>query len=165
MKRWYVVHTLPQSEGRAVANLERQGFETWLPRYRRRRRHAGRSEIVARPIFPRYLFVRLDIAAEQWRRIMSTYGVRSLVGNSDGPVPIDDAVVEGLKGSRDTDGYVMLSADGFRSGDPVRIVAGPLADLEGIFHARDDDQRVVVLLGLLGRSISVTVPSSDIDRP
>ncbi|MBL26507.1 MAG: transcriptional activator RfaH [Rhodospirillaceae bacterium] len=165
MKRWYVVHTLPQSEGRAVTNLKRQGFETWLPEYRRRRRHAGRSEIVARPVFPRYLFVHLDLAAEQWRRILSTYGVRSLVGNSDGPTPIDDAVVKGLRGGCDADGYVILSAESFQSGDPVRIVAGPLADLEGIFQARDDDERVVVLLGLLGRSISVTVPSTDIERP
>ena len=59
MRRWYVVHTQPQGESRAKANLERQGYEVYLPRCRKWRRHARRAEIVAAPLFPRYLFVRL----------------------------------------------------------------------------------------------------------
>jgi len=64
-RRWYVVHTQPNGEGRADLNLCRQGFATYLPRYARRRRHARRQEVVKRPLFPRYLFVGLDLARDR----------------------------------------------------------------------------------------------------
>jgi len=63
--RWYVAQTQPQAEFRAVANLERQGFETYLPRYLKRRRHARRIETIKAPLFPRYVFVRVDIASQR----------------------------------------------------------------------------------------------------
>jgi hypothetical protein len=61
-QRWYVVQTQPQSESRAELNLRRQGFTTYLPRYMRTRRHSRKVEMVARPLFPRYLFVGFDLA-------------------------------------------------------------------------------------------------------
>ena len=68
---WYVVHTQPHAEDKAIFNLRRQGFETYLPKYLRTRRHARRTEQVARPLFPRYLFVALDLAVQPWRAIQS----------------------------------------------------------------------------------------------
>ena len=73
--RWYVVHTQVLGEDRADLNLRRQGFETYLPRYLRTRRHARRVETVARPLFPRYLFVAMDVARDRWRAVQSTFGV------------------------------------------------------------------------------------------
>ena len=70
MRLWYVVHTQPQGEARAKANLERQGYEVYLPRCRKWRRHARRADIVAAPLFPRYLFLRLDISCERWRPVL-----------------------------------------------------------------------------------------------
>ena len=60
---WYVVHTHPRAEAKALLNLDRQGFSCYLPRYLKRRRHARRLETVAAPLFPRYLFVALDLAS------------------------------------------------------------------------------------------------------
>ena len=77
--RWYVVQSHPHAELRAVAHLQRQGFETYLPRYRKRRRHARRIETVEAPLFPRYLFVSIDLATQRWRAIHSTIGVSHLV--------------------------------------------------------------------------------------
>ena len=58
---WYVVHTHPNGEARAEHNLRRQGFHTYLPRYLRRTRHARKTQLVPRPLFPRYVFVALDL--------------------------------------------------------------------------------------------------------
>ena len=58
--RWYVVRTQPHSENKASAHLGRQGFETYLPRYLKRRRHARRVETVQAALFPCYLFVAID---------------------------------------------------------------------------------------------------------
>ena len=66
MSRWYVVHTQANGEERARANLERQGFEVYLPRYLKHRRHARRTGPVRRPLFPCYLFVRFDRARTPW---------------------------------------------------------------------------------------------------
>ncbi|MGD9769432.1 MAG: transcription termination/antitermination NusG family protein, partial [Pseudolabrys sp.] len=58
-RRWYAVQSQPNAENKAVAHLARQGFETYLPRYLKRRRHARRVETVAAPLFPRYLLVAI----------------------------------------------------------------------------------------------------------
>ena len=67
--RWYVVQTQVHAENRAAANLLRQGYEVYLPRYLKRRRHARRVETVPMPLFPRYLFVAFDVMTARWRSI------------------------------------------------------------------------------------------------
>ncbi len=74
----YVVQTQPHCENKAMIHLARQGFGAYLPRYLKRRRHARRIEIVPAPLFPRYLFVEIDIGAQRWRSIYSTVGVSVL---------------------------------------------------------------------------------------
>ena len=67
--RGYVVQTQPHAESKAMGHLIRQGFATYLPRYLKRRRHARKIETVAAPLFPRYLFVTVDMETQQWRSI------------------------------------------------------------------------------------------------
>src|ERR1700738_5075035 len=107
-KRWYVVQTRPQSEGRAAAHLERQGFEIYFPRYLKRRRHARRVETVAVPLFPRYMFVAIDLAVQRWRSIQSTIGVARLVCNGDHPAEVQDSIIKGFKRGEDDRGFVRL---------------------------------------------------------
>ena len=163
MRHWYVVHAQAHGETRALKNLERQDYEAWLPLYKKKRRHAGRVEMVHRPLFPRYLFVRVDMEVERWRPILSTFGVSRLVGGLEGPQPIGDDVVEGLKDRAGEDGLFDLGLPRLKDGDPVRISDGPLADLEGIFQAENDAERVLVLLKLMGREVKVTVASANIE--
>ena len=164
MKRWFVVHTRPNGEQRALVNLERQDFAAWLPVYAKHRRHARRVETVHRPLFPRYLFVSVDLEAERWRAILSTYGVAGLVGAGDGPEPVPDGIVEALQARADADGsFILHRTHQIHPGDSVRVAAGPMRDLEGIFHAATGSERVVVLLSLMGRHVRVTVSASDIE--
>ena len=85
--RWFVAHTHPHAEGKATTHLNRQGFGIYFPRYLKRRRHARRIETVAAPLFPRYLFVAIDLNIQRWRSIYSTVGVSRLVCNGDDPTP------------------------------------------------------------------------------
>ena len=162
-KRWYAVHTRLHAEARALENLKRQGFEAWLPLYRKQRRRARRSEQVLRPLFPRYLFVALDLDGEQWRPVLSTYGVADLVSSGDGPLALADAVIDALRARADEDGHYTL-ARGLKSGDKVRIESGPMRALEGILEVEGDTDRVVVMLHLLGREVRVKLSSDEIDR-
>lgn len=163
MKQWYVVHTQAQGESRALFNLERQGFEAWLPLVRRQRRHARRVDTVLRPLFPRYLFVRVDLKTEPWRPILSTFGVSHVIGGEEGPSPVPDPVIDALAARASCDGHFDLGTESYRSGDKVRVLEGPLAELEGIFQAASDDERVMILLRLMGREVRVTVRGSDIE--
>jgi transcriptional antiterminator RfaH len=159
MERWYVVHAQPNAEAKALSHLRNQGFRPYLPRYAKRRRHARRSEEVPAPLFPRYLFVRLDLGAERWRAVRSTIGVAGLVSHGETPAPVPDGIVEAIKAREDARGLVVLQpAFDLSNGDRVTITEGALEGCCGLFEGLSDDQRVVVLLDLLGREVRVRVP-------
>lgn len=166
MKRWYAVHTHVRGEETARDHLERQGFPVYLPHYRKQRRHARRTETVAVPLFPRYLFVEVDLDNQRWRSILSTVGVSYLVCHGDQPTPIAPEIIEGLKAREDEEGWVRLKDEPpFRKGDRVNVTTGPLSGIEAIVLCRGDKDRVTVLLNLLGRSVAARVSLDKIAIP
>ena len=159
MKRWYVVHTHTRGERLAVVNLERQGLDTYLPQYLKRRRHARRTEWIPAPLFPGYLFVAMDVDTERWRAIHSTVGVRYLVCHGEWPAPVPAGIVEAVQARQDENGLVALDTPPpFEKGEMVRITAGALRDQVGLFDCATDNERIIVLLELLGRHVKVRVP-------
>lgn len=155
--QWFVVQTQPNSERRATAHLLRQGFEVYLPRYRKRRSHAGRVDMVAAPLFPRYLFVAIDLDAQQWRAIRSTFGVAQLICHGDRPAALAGEIIADLRRREDEGGLVRLDHHTFKPGERVRVVGGAFSDHLGVFETRSDSERVAVLLDLLGRKVRVVM--------
>ena len=161
---WYVAQTHPNAESKAVAHLERQGFETYLPRYMKTARHARRVNLLKAPLFPRYVFVRVDMEKQRWRVINSTIGVTCLVGHGGNPLPVQSDIVDGLKRREGPNGYFNLEAPAlrFKAGDAVRLVHGVLDACQGIFEARTDKDRVAILLDLLGRKVRVVIDAASV---
>lgn len=156
--RWYVVQTQPHAEAKAALHLTRQGFAAYLPRYLKRRRHARRIETVKAPLFPRYLFVAVDMAAQRWRSIQSTMGVARLVCNGDEPAAVTDRVIAALKVREDDSGLIRLDLrPRFAPGEQVRIVDGVFTACLGLYDGMTDRDRVAILLDLLGRKVRVVV--------
>ena len=158
MTRWYVIHTHAQSEERATVHLNRQGYDVYVPRCRKWRRHARRRELVQRPLFPRYLFVLLDIMRAPWRPILSTVGVSTLLTRDGQPIPVPPGVVERIQEGEAAGLFDNAADRQFNPGDPVRIVDGPFADLIGRFQGLADRERVFVLLDLMERQVKVSLP-------
>lgn len=158
MERWYVAQTQVRGEERARCNLERQGFHTYLPRYRRARSHARQRDTVLAPLFPGYIFVQLDLDAAPWRSINGTLGVNHLVCQGDRPAPLPDGVVDAIAERENEEGLIVLQPRGFQKGETLRIVSGALADCPGFFERMADRDRVVLLLDLLGRKVRVQIP-------
>jgi transcriptional antiterminator RfaH len=153
--RWYVVQTQPHAESKAAEHLIRQGFGAYLPRYHKRRRHARRVELIAAPLFPRYLFVAVDLETQRWRAIHSTSGVSRLVCNGDEPAPVPPDVVPALQ-QREDAGFVKLERrPQFAPGERVRVVDGIFTDTLGLFEGMADRDRVAILLDLLGRKVRI----------
>jgi transcriptional antiterminator RfaH len=158
--RWFVAHTQPHAEAKATAHLKRQGFEIYFPRYLKRRRHARRIETVAAPLFPRYLFVAVDLTAQRWRSIYSTIGIARLVCHGDEPSAVPDGIVEALRCREDAGGFIELDfRPQFRPGDKVRVLDGAFSSCLGLFEGMAERERITILLDLLGRKVRVVLDS------
>src|SRR5262249_51286582 len=160
-RRWHVAQTHIHAELRATQHLNRQGFEVYLPRYLKKRRHARRVETVAAPLFPRYLFVAVT-STQRWHSIRSTIGITRLVANGDLPAVLPEAVIEGLKRRADPDGFIRLERR-FAPGDIVRVCDGAFCDLLGLFEDISGDDRAAILLNLLGRKVRVVLDTDMIE--
>jgi len=159
MTHWCAVQTHMRAEDKAAFHLRRQGYSVFLPKHMKRRKHARRIDWVPAPLFPRYLFVAIDPEVTPWRAIRSTIGVGNLVCFDNRPATVPDRIIAEIEARQDEKGLVKMHAGcGFRRGDPVRIIDGPLCDIEGLFDCPSDDERVVILLQLMGREVKVRVP-------
>ena len=162
-RSWYVAHTRPNEESRAHLHLVRQGFEVYLPRYAKKRRHARSVDTVVRPLFPRYLFVSLDLTRDRWRSIQSTFGVVGLVTSGERPVPLSSEAVEAIRAREDAKGHVALGlAPGLGVGSKIKLLDGIFADHGGVLERIADERRVAVLVQLLGRQVRMVVDAESV---
>jgi transcriptional antiterminator RfaH len=154
---WHVAQVHVHAESKAQMHLARQGFATYLPRYLKRRRHARRTDMVAAPLYPSYLFVSFNPAIHRWRAIQSTIGVSRLVCNGDVPAPLHHSIITSLKSRENAEGFIQLNRRQFTPGDKVRVNEGVFADCLGLFEGMGDRERVTILLDLLGRKVRVAL--------
>jgi transcriptional antiterminator RfaH len=153
---WYVVQTQVNGEAKAAVNLQRQGFAIYLPRYLKQRRHARKVDVAPKPLFPRYMFVGIDMAGQRWRSIQSTFGVARLVSSGDEPARVPDGIIEAIRAREDERGFVRIeNKPAFVRGDKVRILGGAFSDTAGLFEGLADHDRVSILLDMLGRKVRV----------
>ena len=143
---WYVVHTKPKQEGRALENLQNQGFTCFLPTMQVQKLRNQRVQVVTEPMFSRYLFIQLDDQTQNWGPIRSTLGVSKLVSFGPQPAKVPPEFVAFLKEAPPETLERM-----FAPGDTVQVAAGPLQGLEGKYLAHDGETRAFVLIELLGQ--------------
>jgi transcription elongation factor/antiterminator RfaH len=153
-ERWFLVHTLPRSEMRTRIHLEAQGFRIFLPQIFRTIRHARQLRTVRVALFPRYVFIVLDL--DRWLSVSSTFGVSSMFTCDSRPIAVPTGVVEAFIEQADG-ANVTLFGDDLRKGQKVRILSGPFADLVGTLERLDENGRVRVLLQMMGSAVPVAV--------
>lgn len=159
MRQWYVVHAQPGKEALAAQQLLQQGFGVYLPCYKKERRHARKKDIVLAPLFPRYLFVSLDLEVDRWRTVNGTRGVAYLLMLDERPSEVPAAIIESLKQSEDEAGCVPVDSLAlFMKGDKVRVLEGAFVGYTAVFEKLDDKARVQLLLNFLGRETRVVLP-------
>ena|SRR2546422_9134913 len=158
-ERWFLAYTLPKSECKAILHLSAQGFRTYLPQIQKTIRHARQLRTVQAPLFPRYLFVILDLGRDRWLSVRSTVGVSRLFSSEDGrPVPVPVGIVESLL--ERSEGDLTRLDSGLVKGQHVRILCGPFADFVGTLERLDAAGRVQVLLEMMGTAVPVTLHRS-----
>lgn len=155
---WFAVFSKPRREMEATEQLERQGFSTFLPQVRVRRRLRGQWRAVIEPMFPRYLFLQAIPGLDDLRPIRSTYGVVGLVRFGGEPHPVSEALIVELQRLCAMDDGVLNLPEPLVPGSRVRILEGPFAGYEATLLSQHGNNRARVLLQLLGQGHAVQVP-------
>ena len=158
---WYLAYSKPRLEHVAYENLVRQGYECFLPLIAKQKIVRGKLKIVHEPLFGRYLFVRTDAEAGRGLGpVRSTLGMSGLVMFNGQPQKVPDALIEAIQSRISLADPAPQSL--FKTGDKVRIIEGSFQGLEAIYEADDAEDRVFLLLDLLGKTNKLSFQISQI---
>lgn len=155
-KLWYVIYTKPGDEERVKTNLNNQEIETFLPLMETYKYLGGRMIPKIKPLFPNYLFAKLDLEVHYYK-VKWTRGVNKILGSGGGPVPISGQVIQAIKERSGKDNLVKLENE-LKDGDVIQVTSGPLKSLRGVFQkVMSGKGRVKILLSLIGVDIPVQI--------
>jgi transcriptional antiterminator RfaH len=156
-ENWYVIHTKPRQEKRALSNLQNQGYQCYLPIIAIEKLSRERLNVIEEPLFPRYLFISLDASryGQNWSPIRSTWGVSGLVSFGSEPAIINSSLIDLLRQQERG-----LSEDPhrlFSEGESLLVVEGPFAGLQAIYQMSNGENRAMVLIELMGKSAQMQI--------
>lgn len=160
---WYLAYTKPRNEQIAGAQLARQGYAIYVPKYRALKRTPQGMVAHHSPLFPRYVFFRPGHAAQSIAPVRSTVGVSHIVRFGITPATVSDGLVSALRAfEQQREAASLLDLSVLRAGRRVAVCAGPLKGLEGLVSAKAGT-RVTVLLDVLGRQTRVSLPEHQLE--
>ena len=154
LNRWFALRVKPRAEKCVAAIARNKGFDEFLPLYRCRRRWSDRIKVVEVPLFPGYVFCRLN--AQHRLPLLTIPGALHFVGLGRIPVPIDDVEIQAIQ-TLVHSGVQARPWPFLDAGQRVRLEYGPLAGLEGLFVEIRKQQRIIVSVSLLRRSVAVEI--------
>lgn len=161
MRDWWLVHTKPRQEEKALANLEAQGFECYLPLMPVEVLKRGSLKVKDQPLFPRYLFARTrhSGAGENWGVIRSTLGVNRLVSFGTQPAKVNEQLVWAIQESAAQRTQAQAK---FTPGEILHITQGPFTGLEAIYDMQVAESRVLVLINLMSKQVKLAIEPSQL---
>jgi transcription antitermination factor NusG len=151
---WFALQVRSRYENIVTAHLGGMGYESFLPLYKCRRRWSDRFKEIERPLFPGYVFCRLNLLDRL--PILMTPGVFLIVGMGKTPVSIDEAEIAAIQAAVRS-GLPRQPWPFMQIGQSVRIEHGPLCGLEGVLLDFRGHHQLVLSVTLLKRSIAVQV--------
>ena len=157
-KEWFILQFKSNSHHLAAKNLNRQGFETFLPLHDTTSRRLSRFINTSKPLFPGYMFVKFDRAESEWHKINSTYGVSRLITFNSIIKSIPKIFVDHLMKRYDLSGK-LLPIQKLKKGDQVTVLTGPFANFIATVEKYEADQRIWILMDLMGRKTKIITPS------
>jgi transcriptional antiterminator RfaH len=163
-ENWYVIHTKPRQEQRALSNLQQQGYQCYLPMIAIEKLTRESLHVIEEPLFPRYLFINLDASryGQNWSPIRSTWGVSGLVSFGSAPAKISSSIIDLLREQEQG-----LSEDPqrlFSAGERLYVAEGPFAGLQAIYQMASGENRAMVLIELMGKSAQMQIAPASLRK-
>lgn len=157
---WFAAYTNSHHEKRVAWQCGERQIKSFLPLYSTRHRWRNRCEMdLELPLFPSYVFVRID--PRERVRVLEVPGVLSLVGFGRNLAPLPDFEIEALRsglGQRNIEPHPYPVI-----GERVRIKAGAMMGLEGVLVRKKNNFRVVLVLDVIMGCVSVEVDADDLE--
>jgi len=153
-ERWFALRVKSRAEKMVAMMAHNKGFEQFLPLYQSRRRWSDRYKTVELPLFPGYVFCRLKPEARF--PLLTIPGALHFAGIGKTPLPVEDYEIAAIQSTLQA-GVCAEPWQYLEAGQRVRLEDGPLAGLEGILVEAEQQQRIVVSVTLLRRSMAVTI--------
>ena len=154
MRNWYLIKTKPRQENVAIKNLENQKYSTYCATVTIKNKH-----IV---LFPGYIFIHLDKKQENWSPIRSTKGVVNFVRFGLNFAQVPDTVIKFLKANELINKEKFNNLNRFKSGDKIQITDGVFKNCVAIFKSSKSEERVLLLLNLLGQQQAINIKQESI---
>ncbi len=151
---WYAILTKTGREKNATMLLENAGFECYLPISKSRRKWSDRTKQVEVPLFPGYLFCRMN--PNDRLPVLITPGVVQIVGTGKTPIPIEDQEIAAIQRVASS-GLSTMPWPHLQVGQVARIEEGPLQGISGIVVRIKSGLKLVLSVQLLQRSIAVEI--------
>lgn len=156
---WFAVQVISRTEKRVAMLLEQQGYQVFVPTYKIVRKWSDRNKTLDLPLFPGYVFCRLEGAISGL--ILLTPGVLRIVSSGGRPSPISKEEIEYLLRVI-ASGTEPIPCRYLRIGQRVKIVNGLLSGVCGILVQKGNQRRVVILVETIMKAIAVSVDGSEI---
>ena len=161
-RQWYALRAKPRQETAAASLLERAGVEVYVPQVKVQNRRYTPPTV--EPLFPGYLFSRLDPMAGEIRLAKYTRGILHVLGYGDEPCPVPDSLIDTLQARLAARNGQLVGPE-YQPGERVLITSGPFQDVEAIFDCRlSASGRVRVLINLVERLCRAEVHVNDLRR-
>ena len=154
MKNWYLIKTKPRQEKKAKQNLENQGYVAFCPITK------INNKLVI--LFPSYLFVQLNEKTQNFSPIYSTKGVSYFVKFGLNFAKVPTSVIEFIKTNQHITAEKLKDLNKFKPGDKVQISDGAFKNWIAIFKCYNSDERVILLMNLLGREQSLNIKEESV---
>ena len=163
-ENWYLIHTKPRQEQRALINLAQQGYQCYLPMITLEKLGRGRLNLVEEPLFPRYLFICLDNSrhGQNWAPIRSTIGVSGMVTFGSTPAKIDAGLIAFLHNQQEVLNETPERL--FQKGEVLLVSDGPFSGLEAIYQMPSGDNRAMILIEFMGKSAQMQIAPSNLRK-
>lgn len=151
---WYAVRVRSNFEKNVGLSLQARGYEQYVPLYIKRSHWSDRVASLEVPLFPGYLFCRLNI--QQRLPVLTAPGVVSIVGFGNGFLSVPDPEIDAIQRAL-ASGSLVLPHPYLRTGQRVRIERGSMTGVEGILLTVRDDYRLIISVNILMRSVAVHI--------
>lgn len=158
---WYAAYTRCNHEKVVKKVLNEKNVVTFLPQIIVPSKRKDRKILIKRPLFPNYLFIKLDEVHDNWMKVFRTPGLVRICGNGR-PMPIPDEDIESIRIFINSDRN-LYPLSFLRIGSRVQVISGPLTGAIGILVKEDRKRRrLVVSIELMGQSVAATLYDDEV---
>ncbi len=158
---WFVIWAESRAEKKVEQRLTALGLTPWLPKVTERHRWSDRWCDVQCPLFPGYLFAKAE--SVNWRQILTTPGVLTVVKEGGKPALLSNAFVTSLRDAIGRDGAAPEPINEpveYAPGDEVIVQEGVLAGVRGVVQERRSGRSLVIWVAQIGRGVAFTIGSA-----